>query len=724
MFTATGYYDTGFDIINIPATQNILRSAASDTKTFPALDILNKRFLSHIKVKINPSLGEKDIDGVDYIELKEDGDNTGIFYYVSSYFLTSKDVAVLNVVQDSFLTAGGINGVSGQMFVKRMHVKPNEDRFGVFCEDDELLCPNEPLQLVYYGDEKSIEDTSTGTTILLGKHFPKYGLFFDMSKGEQQTVLQSTVDLKYPPDGGTVYLNITNVINNHTSYAIIGDDAVDALYEPPKAGTSFIRIPQPTLKFNTANNQVTITGDMAPGAGSADYTYEGVAYTVADRQTPQALDTLRAIGMESAVLASYNLSIGEGYIREDETAMGIYYHLSGWSRVMTTSGVLVTGSRYIANSQCYDYDFRAQYVHNMRVLYGKFRKYVICSPATGSMAEALPEELTNRNFKTGNGQGELAVGWSDAPYLFYCSDPRPTGRPYFNFVKMGLHQNENVFLNGLDGAIAGGQWPEVPIVFTGMSGEFQARVGYELSASYSDYLASPERTYRNMVSGAQMEKFSSIEGAYSNFGMNAAQSGITGAAGGAAVGGVPGAVVGGAGGVAKAGMDTMFAEGRANVAYQTRLEAANYDMLRGASGNYNEAMQGNVTANNLIERQRARDYERAQFELSTKYQVPRANFMATESMRDFCHNAVFYARYTPTIRDMQRMDKILDQFGYKVNGIYTTNDVYNNRNDFVYVEGTFNEINIPNGITGKKDIMQDINSQFANGVRIWHHART
>lgn len=721
MFTATGYYDTGFDIINIPATQSILRSAASGTKTFPALDILNKRFLSQIKVKINPTLGEKDIDGVDYIELKEDGDLSGIFYYVSSYFLTSKDVAVLNVVQDSFLTAGGIDGVSGQMFVKRMHVKPNEDRFGVFCEDDELLCPNEPLQLVYYGDETSIVDTSTGTSILLGKHFPKYGLFFDMSKGEQQTVIQSTVDLKYPPAGGPVNLNITNVLNSHTSYATLGSEVADALYEPPKAGTAFIRMPPPTLKFNTANNQVTITGDM--GSSTSDYTYEGVAYTVADRQTPEALDTLRAIGMEAAVLASYNLSVGEGYISENETPSGIFYSVSGYSRVMTTSGVLVTGSRYIPNSQCYDYDFRAQYVHNMRVLYGKFRKYVICSPATGSMAEALPEELTNRNFKTGEGQGELAVGWSDAPYLFYCSDPRPTGRPYFNFVKMGLHQTENVFLNGLDGAIAGGQWPEVPIVFTGMSGEFQARVGYELSASYSDYLASPERTYRNMVAGAQMERHSAIEGAYANFGMNAAQNAITGGVAGAAFGPY-GAAAGAAGGIAKASMDTMFAEGRANVAYQTRLESANYDMLRGASGNYNEALNGNITANNLIERQRARDYERAQFELSTKYQVPRANFMATESMRDICHNAVFYARYTPTIRDMQRMDKILDQFGYKVNGIYTTDDVYNNRTDFVYVEGTFNEITVPNGISGKKDIMQDINSQFSNGVRIWHHART
>ena len=729
MFTATGYYDTGFDIINIPATQSILRSAASGTKTFPALDILNKRFLSQIKVKISPTLGEKDIDGVDYIELKEDGDPTGIFYYVTSYMLTSKDVAVLNVVQDSFLTAGGTAGVSGQMFVKRMHVKPNEDRFGAFCEDDELLCPNEPLQLVYGGDTTNIEDTSTGTSILMGKHFPKYGMFFDMTQSEPQTVIQSTVDLKYPPTlGERVNLNIDNVINTHTAYAGIGETYVDALYDPPRAGTAFINIPDPTYRYNSAYRDVQHMSDMSDFSVNYKHKIEGVAYNIADSQTPEALNTLRAIGMEGAVIASYLLHLGEGTVMENSTPSGLIYSVFGTHRIMNTSGVRDNGQRAIGHSEMYDYDYRAQYVHNMRVLYGKYRKYVICSPATGSMAEAMPEELTGFRFKTGEGQGEVPIGWADAPYLIYLTEPRPTGRPYYNFIKMGLKRNEAgvtspIFINGLDGAIAGGQWPEVPIVFTGMAGEFQARIGYELSASYSDCLASPERTYRNMVAGAQMERHSAIEGAYSNFGMNAAQNAITGGAAGAAFGPY-GAAAGAAGGIAKAGMDTMFAEGRANVAYQTRLESANYDMLRGASGNYNEALNGNITANNLIERQRARDYERAQFELSTKYQVPRANFMATESMRDFCHNALFYARYTPTINDMKRMDKILDQFGYKVNGIYVTDDVYDNRSDFVYVEGTFNEITIPDGITGKKDIMQDINAQFSNGVRIWHHART
>ena len=731
MITVTGYYDTGYDIINIPDTPALLRNAAKRTKTFPALDVLNKRFLSTVKIKIDPYAGEKDIDGIDFIELRDEGDNSGVIYYVNTYSLTSKDVAVLSIVQDSFLTAGGVVGVSGQMFVKRMHVKPNEDRFGRFCDDDELLCPNEPLQLVYGGDTTDITDTSTGTSILMGRHFPKYGMFFDMTHSEPQTVLQSTVDLKYPQTlGSPVDLNIYNVLNTHTSYATIGDNAVDALYDPPRAGTAFINIATPTYKYNRQSNKVTKTGDMTDFSTSYKHKIEGVAYNIADSQTPEALNTLRAIGMEGAVIASYLLHLGEGTVNET-IEPGIHiYNVWGANYIMTTSGVLTNGQRAIKNSQCYDYDYRAQYVHNMRVLYGKYRKYVICSPATGSVAEAMPEELTNRSFKTGEGQGELAVGWSDAPYLIYLTDPRPTGRPYYNFIKMGLKGDRDgtgeEYINGLDGAIAGGQWPEVPLVFTGMAGEFQARVGYQLSASYADYLASPERTYRNMVSGAQMQMYNSIDEAWNNIGGKIATNAGMAAAGGliAGAGNPAGAAIGAAGGAISTTLNAANAQAAAANTYNNRLENANYDMLVGASGNYNDAMNGNITANNLIERSRAREYERAQFELSTKYQVPRANFMATESMRDFCHNALFYARYTPTVKDMQRMDKILDYFGYKVNGIYTTSDIYDNRNNFVYVEGTFNEINIPEGISGKKDIMQDINAQFANGLRIWHTRRT
>ena len=128
MYKAIGYFNTGFDIINIPNTPALLRSSASRREEYPVFDILQTRFLSSIKIKLTGANqytnSEWALEGLDYIELVEDGSTTNqksVFYYVSGYRLTSKDVAVLNIVQDSLLTAGVVtNGtISGNIFYKR-----------------------------------------------------------------------------------------------------------------------------------------------------------------------------------------------------------------------------------------------------------------------------------------------------------------------------------------------------------------------------------------------------------------------------------------------------------------------------------------------------------------------------------------------------------------------------------------------------------------------------
>lgn len=752
MFTATGYYDTGFDIINVPDSQQLLRNCARIYQTFPALDILNKRFLSSIRIKINPAMGEKDLDGLDYIELKEDGDQSGIFYYVTGYSLTSKDVAVLNVVQDSFLTAGGTQGVNGMIVVKRSHIAKADDYFGAYCEDDELLCPNEPLLMVYGG---ATTDIRNGDNVKMGTHRPSIGQFFcfstDTAGGtafSPNTVVCSTVGFKWL---GSTNINRSDILDGThmdkfgssavgewgTENVEISIDAAHVYPDIPKAAGADVYLSDPYVKVTRSSETVAWDATQWPpykGVG-----YDGVEYHNLDQYSAESLATLRMVGMEDAIISCYRLNPGEG-ICTNGTGTGALTsrsRLQGQKWLLNTNDRENNGGQYrILGSSYYDYDYMGNLysaneggqVHNERILYGKFRKYVISSPATGSMAEALPEELTARRFKTGwnSTAGASNVGWQGAPTIAYFSDPRPTGRPYYNFVKIGQRlsiydQTINTFYMSLtEGAIAGGQWPEVPIVFTGMAGEFQARVGYELSASYSDYLASPERTYRNMVSGAQMANYtqrhntSSIDQSFVNQTM-------AGAAGGALFG-PEGAVIGGIGGAAKGALGYVFNDYNANMTYKVNLEAANRDMLLGATGNYNEAMQGNVTANAQIERMRARDYERAQFELSTMYQVPRAKFMATESMRDFTGNCLFYARYTPTVNDLKRMDAILDAYGYKRNEEKASSQLYAVRPNFVYIEGSFSKMQIPDGVVGKKEIMQDINSQFANGIRIWHRS--
>jgi len=153
-------------------------------------------------------------------------------------------------------------------------------------------------------------------------------------------------------------------------------------------------------------------------------------------------------------------------------------------------------------------------------------------------------------------------------------------------------------------------------------------------------------------------------------------------------------------------------------------------MLESAAGNYtgqsllDAANQGNIAANRALERQFAASYEKAKFDLSTAYSVPKLAFMSTDSMRDIMDNCAFYARYTPTREDLVRMDNILQAFGYKVDMLMP--NPINNRSKFVYMEGSvekFNDyIQVGNNRYPKvirKDMMLDINNQLANGIRVW-----
>mgnify|MGYP003290625497 CR=1 FL=1 len=745
MYKAIGYFSTGFDIINIPNTPALLRSSAGKIVEYPVFDILQTRFLSSIKIKLTSANqytnSEWALEGLDYIELVEDGSTTNqksVFYYVSGYRLTSKDVAVLNIVQDSLLTAGVVTNstISGNIFYKRRTVSKYFDTFGTWDLDDELLCPMEPLQLVHSGT--TVHDDAEGKV----SHCGNAGLFFIFThsngrsdaqyRSYEHTLIQSAVGLT---SNGSSLLSMSNLDSylegktyvsnpeNQQGYTAIEHSKYPHPYNPRQ-----VDLYLPTMVKHKANlEDVEYRYNHNPAY--VEIHYGGMEYEDLKRShdVQEALNVIRALGMESAILACYSLPEGAGEL----TSLGganTSQVLTGKRYIVSTNGWYTSGNitgeksdadsiqNYGGDTYNYDYLVNSVYndgpVHNMRILYGKFRKYVMCSPSTGSAIEALPEELTALRWSYNSEK----IGKHGSPYICCFTDPRPTGRPYYNFLKFG-QSALNGTLDLYQGAIAGGQWSEVPITFTGMAGEFQARVGYNLDASYRDYLASPERTYRSLVSGAQMQMYNAQDEAWNNIGGKIATNATLAAGGGLVAGGPGGAVVGAVGGTVSATFNAMNAEASAANSYNNKLQNANYDMLRGATGNYNEAMQGNITANNLVERSRAREYERSKFELSAEYSVPRANFMATDTMRDITENCLFYARYTPTVKDLKRMDQILDAYGYKVNSFDTGN--FGQRSRYTYMEGNIEYNGTVANIVGGKDMLADINAQLANGVRVW-----
>lgn len=736
MIVAVAYLNTGFDIINVPENPALLRSCAAQTITFPALDILNKRFLSSVRLKNEqPDIyKEQYIEQIDYIELKEEGSNLdGIFYYVQSYAYTSKDVISFSIVQDSILTAGGISCIK-TIYAKRAHIAKSQDTFGAFDADDELLMPKEPLQIVHSGAIGSFKDNETGL-LTVGEHSGQTGIFFQFmnagdwsSESGQETVVCSTVGLAWAdtPDSYMTYAGGMQTFGRWDS------QSVDDTRWPKPADARGISVNMPKV----CRNVQTLV--EVPGSSQATNAirYEGVEYNRLGYHigtyygTIEAVDILRAVGLEDSVIACYRLRRGEGYLyastpgKLPDTINGESYiystnaWLSGgaWSGEGNTS---TNSGRILSGSEAYDYDYLGDSIKNMRVLYGQFRKYILASPATGSSIEAKPEELTARRFTADYSQVGN-TGKNGAPYICCFTDPRPTGRPYFNFLKFGqipktYGTNNPSVINMADGAIAGGQWPEVPIVFTGMSGEWTAKVGYNIDASYRDYLASPEKTYRDLVQGTTLAELQASDGAAASASAlsNAAQSAIGGLTAGPA-----GAAIGAGMSMASSSVGYISGVMAADaVANERRMNA----MLESAAGSYSGQMlldaanNGNIAANRALERQYAAAYEKAKFNLSTAYSTPRIKFMSTDSMRDMTKNGVYYARYTPTKTDLTRMDNILQAFGYKVDMLMA--NPIGNRSNFVYIEGSVEKFQ--NNVRLKKDMMLDINNQLANGIRVW-----
>lgn len=793
MIVAVAYLRTGFDIINVPADPALLRSCASNTITFPTLDILNKRFLSSVRVKINPSLyNESWIEQIDYIELKEENSNEdGIFYYVSSYAYTSKDVVTFSIVQDSILSCGGIKIIK-TIYAKRAHISKSEDKFGAFDADDEMLMPKEPLQIVHSGASIPMGDPLTNP----GHHDGRTGLFFNFDiapewsgDSAQETVAVSTVSLAYDGDPDT-YMNWGGGISMFGQWGITLDEPSESRF--PKLGRArgiSVKLPN-VCKY--VQNLAPVTSD------DAVINYNGIEYNkvgiVNYHDSREAMNILRAVGVEDSIIACYRLRAGEGLLAHEgsdghvlpNTLYGMSYAFStnSWSTYGDGGEGAVgnNSTRIMAYSEAYDYDYLGSGIHNMRVLYGQFRKYVLASPATGSVIEAKPEELTARRFSedyTGEG-GLFATGKNGAPSIFCFTDPRPTGRPYFNFVKFGQvpktygsQQAQRAVINLAEGAIAGGQWPEVPLTFTGMSGEWAARVGYNLDASYRDYLASPDRTYRSLVEGAAYSAdrantqfqgnsyaganwahlgvdtqglFSSMNaganygsqfdhavGTYDEWVGEDAGTYTAMSSSGTVGGGLLGLTAKVVGNIGKTEIGINAArnlsEANARNAVNAAIGAAGRQAFSVENpGDLSEistlASQGNIAANRLLERQWAAAYERAKFNLSVAYSVPKLAFMSTDSMRDITDNCAYYARYTPTATDLKRMDNILQAFGYKVDMLMP--NPINNRSKFVYIEGSVEKFNdfIKVGNTKypkviRKDMMLDINNQLANGVRVW-----
>nr|DAI48971.1 MAG TPA: major tail protein [Bacteriophage sp.] len=317
MYDVTAYYKTGFDGINIPGNIQLLEQM--EKNTFPAINVLQDRALASVTIRAS----KEQTENIDYVKI-------GSAYYFAVPHQSSPDVCVLSLDLDGLLTMGGAENVEIlDGYTERHHVA--SDEFGAYREEDPMLSPNRPLEIVSAG---ILEPSGTG---------------------KDKTIVQSTCNLYVQgrKQGGVVYTGTDE-----------GGQTISVTV-PEVAGLKTVKHPDFTkCSVSIPGSNVVVVSEL-PGTQLYDGKNEDII---------KGINRLRGLGQESCILNQY--IIPDGYTTGDPDNTGTYDGISGKKSELQTA-----------------LPFAYAAVKNQRLLYGANNDYVIISPASGNSAHFCPEDI-------------------------------------------------------------------------------------------------------------------------------------------------------------------------------------------------------------------------------------------------------------------------------------------------------------------------------------------
>lgn len=417
------YFQTGFNAVNIPDTPALLNNNQFTYTDFPAIDILQERFLSSIKIRANWN----SIKNADYCRIEDTSDNYIFYYMIDGIRMLAVDVAELSLVPDFVTSAGGLetlNILDG--VATRCHV--DDDTYGAYQLDDEYLTPSEPL--------------------LMDTHTVSFS-------GNEIDVVEASLDL-----------GLMATVATASGFESDNGDSVVV----PKAYTA-IKETTYTLDGHTKQNMRTTVYPLTSDFGTIR----------------EGIEACRALGIESAVVntAKIPLALVTGNTQTEEVAYassvlalnmttgsgGALRNIKGnnfdasldesWEYYDNLEGTFVESNTGLL----FEYD---NSVKNKRVLYGNINKVGILTTA-GNRLEANPEDLT--------GGGNTTIK------LKSVGDPHTNGAPYHRFLYMnGNASNQAFWLN----AVKGLPWKQIPLMYSTKSGSALDRINFENSRAMQD----------------------------------------------------------------------------------------------------------------------------------------------------------------------------------------------------------------------------------------------
>jgi len=452
--------------------------------------------------------------------------------------------------------------------------------------------------------------------------------------------IQYMFPLQYP----TLPSNFTIIIESTLDLVAMADATDARTYVDEETGQS-VTVP------NTRSVSSFTRVDLYDVQASVSYVTSGTAYfDFNNKKVRDGIERARALGVEGGILNAYIVPTMAIYENNTTITDGKYDSIYG--------ALLEEACRI---------PFEYATSRNKRVLYGDLNAYELTSISSGMSVRYKPEEITG--------------GGGSAPTFSAVYDPRPNGRPYFRSkyyrgVDTTAAADGAFFAN----AVAGSEWANAPLAYTGKSGSTLDEIRYETNKIINRNNANAAfdtlaRTTENQLNNLQGQAWG--EAAQNMF------NGLTGADMGEFLGGMAGAVA------------TMWSTKTTANEITANYEAAQKEATRRYKQNALDELQ-----NHLI---------------NTQVVAPQLHFPNSATMRDFIGNGIVIVKYRLHNDDIEKCNRILDMYGYR-DTTTITNDIFTNRSKFNFVK--INGVSITGDIP--KWIRELAAAQFSAGVRIWH----
>ena len=667
--TVKAYCNTGFDTVNIPDSPATLQSAAGSVVT---LDTLNCLPLAGMTTSITVK-SFSGLPSADYVSIAFANDNTTYYGAITNYEYVSLDTVRLDIMLDGWLTckAKGIDSVSG--ITKRVHVPKSSDVIGAYTEDDPLLVCSEPLELETQAwcepadSSQTAEPSQTiiASTIdlfLLGDENYKDAIVYEEQTGTSGTPDNAVTVPKVP--GIKTETNVPTSSGSYIHYDTTGKEQIASMASLSSAPQLFARrnIKVPAVNYFDGNDEQVISG----------------------------IAKARGLGVENGIIAQYTvpnqfLSLGTG------TYDGRFSVGSGLnSQFQITGATNVNGVYGTSHEFWIDYRESSDNIQNLRLLVGDMNKFGLVSVASGNSFEARPEDLKD------------SPSDFDAPSVIMMADPRENGKPYYRFEH--INGDDSNFSRGI---VAGANWQNAPITQYGNAGyekdiiKMRNQYNLEREQRTADVWSGIINASANLISGgaAGSSGFTSHSGTSRSNSFSSNQSYNRPFMSAARY---------------SRGFGT--SEGNTTTNAAANNMSGNYNVglnLIGTAGQYVSTLTNGLISMHMAQKQRLNELEA--FALDAFTVAPAIVFPRIPGLVDFIGNGVLIYRYHPTRKDLARLDKVLNAFGYAHTKMLELSD-FSNRSRYNYVMASGVKINC----NIAKFVREAAQDQIAMGVRIWH----